>query len=175
MSRSLYTEFSAAAEKQGRAEYNVWELGDKACTADITSFKDLTKELDKRLAAIILQVQSVNRSAPDHAIFIQALMYAKKQAGSLVLAGLQGVQDCTTVTATFKLLEGFEGLLERPLIAAELRVSHLRLLSAYAADLGAVIALFKANMARPLLPQNAAPYSGAIYWAHGLMDRVSGE
>ena len=91
------------------------------------------------------------------------------------LGTLQGVQDCTTVSATFKLLEGFEGILERPLIAAELHVSHLRLLSAYAADLGAAIALFKANMARPMLPQNAAPYSGAIYWAHGLMDRVSGE
>lgn len=87
---------------------------------------------------------------------------------------MQGVQDCTTVSATFKLLEGFEGILERPLIASELHLNHLRLLSSYAADLGAVIALFKANMARPSLPQNAAPYSGAIYWAHGLMDRVSG-
>ena len=40
--------------------------------------------------------------------------------------------------ATFKLLEGFEGVLERPLIAKELHVNHLRLLSAYSADLGAV-------------------------------------
>lgn len=40
--------------------------------------------------------------------------------------------------ATFKLLEGFEGVLERPLIAKELHVNHLRLLSVYSADLGAV-------------------------------------
>lgn len=51
---------------------------------------------------------------------------------------LQGCQDCCTVSATFKLLEGFEGILERPVIAQELHVNHLRLLSAYAADLGAV-------------------------------------
>ena len=30
-------------------------------------------------------------------------------------------------------------------------------------------------MARPTLAQNAAPFSGAIYWAHGLMDRVAGK
>lgn len=71
MSRTLYAEFSAAAEKQGQAEYNVWELSNKACTADITSFKDLVKELDKRLAAIILQVQPVVRSSPDQAGFIE--------------------------------------------------------------------------------------------------------
>ena len=41
----------------------------------------------------------------------------------------------------FKLLEGFEGVLERPVIAHELHANHLRLLSLYAADLGAVRSL----------------------------------
>ena len=50
----------------------------------------------------------------------------------------QGCEDCTTVVATFKLLEGFEGVLERPVIASDLHRNHLRLLSAYAADLGEV-------------------------------------
>ena len=37
-----------------------------------------------------------------------------------------------------------------------------------------VIALFKAAKAQPPLPANAAPFSGAITWADGLLDRVSG-
>lgn len=53
-------------------------------------------------------------------------------------SNFQACEDCTTVSATFKLLEGFEGVLDRPLIAADLHVNHLRLLTAYAADLGAV-------------------------------------
>lgn len=61
--RSLYAEFSAAFEKQSRAEYNMWELGNKACTADIASFKELARQLDKRLAAIILQVRPACSSA----------------------------------------------------------------------------------------------------------------
>ena len=36
-----------------------------------------------------------------------------------------------------------------------------------------VIALFKAAKAKPPLPANAAPFSGAITWADGLLDRVS--
>ena len=87
---------------------------------------------------------------------------------------MQACQDCTTVNATFKLLEGFEGLLERPVIASELHVNHMRLLSSYSEDLGSVIGIFKANMHNPPIPKNSAPYSGAIAWAQGLLDRVSG-
>lgn len=40
--------------------------------------------------------------------------------------------------ATFKLLEGFEGILDRPVIASDLYVNHMRLLAAYSDDLGSV-------------------------------------
>lgn len=71
---------------------------------------------------------------------------------------LQACEDCTTVSATFKLLEGFEGILERPLIAADLHLHHLRLLSSYAADLGAV---------------SIIPFERPTLVSHGLLKGVS--
>ena len=50
-------------------------------------------------------------------------------------AVLQAVDDCTTVAAIFKLLEGFEGLLEREAIARELERKYLELLVAFSVDL----------------------------------------
>ena len=60
----------------------------------------------------------------------------KRSPGKFELALIvQAVDDCTTVAAIFKLLEGFEGLLEREAIAKELERKYLELLSAFSIDL----------------------------------------
>lgn len=56
MCRTIHAEFVAAAEKLGSAEYDVWDLDDQVCSKNIQGFKAQTKEIDKRLAALILQV-----------------------------------------------------------------------------------------------------------------------
>ena len=48
---------------------------------------------------------------------------------------VQGVDDCATVAAVFKLLDSFEGLLERPAIAAQLEVKLTALLRNFLIDL----------------------------------------
>ena len=48
--------FTAAAEKLGRAEYDVFETDNHAFAQDAAEFKAVLQELDKRLAALILQV-----------------------------------------------------------------------------------------------------------------------
>ena len=50
-------------------------------------------------------------------------------------SGVQGVEDCATVAAVFKLLDSFEGLLERPAIAAQLEVKLTNLLRSFLIDL----------------------------------------
>lgn len=47
----------------------------------------------------------------------------------------QGFEDCATVFAAFKLIESFEGLLEREFIQADLERKHLELIKSYGADL----------------------------------------
>ena len=54
---------------------------------------------------------------------------------------VQGVDDCATVAAVFKLLDSFEGLLERPAIAAQLEVKLTSLLRSFLIDLQEVCSL----------------------------------
>lgn len=47
-----------------------------------------------------------------------------------LLLHLQAFDDCTTLSSTFKLLDSFEGLLEREAIAAELAKKQVSTLAA---------------------------------------------
>lgn len=74
---------------------------------------------------------------------------------------MQAFDDCTTLAATFKLLESFEGLLERDTIAAELAKKHLTMVTAFADDIKEVHEVFQAHQEFPLLSKNSPPHSGA--------------
>ena len=69
---------------------------------------------------------------------------------------MQAVDDCTTVAAIFKLLEGFEGLLEREAIAGELERKYLELLAAFSVDIRQ--ATGSIQLAFPLLPSIPQPH-----------------
>ena len=96
----------------------------------------------------------------------------------------QGFDDCATVFAAFKLIESFEGLLEREFIQADLERKHLELLKAFGQDLRDVQDTFtrqKSHSAEgfyleregPPLYDNMPPVAGALFWAKGLQDRVT--
>ncbi len=51
---------------------------------------------------------------------------------------IQACEDCATTAAVLKLLDSFEGLLERPALAADLRREHQALVAELAADLAQV-------------------------------------
>ncbi len=72
----------------------------------------------------------------------------------------QAFDDCTTIGSTFKLLDSFEGLLDREVIAHDLEKKHTDLLQAYARDLKDVADLFHQYKDRPIVAKNSAPYSG---------------
>ena len=50
----------------------------------------------------------------------------------------QGFDDCDTIIGKFKLLDSFEGLLNRPIIQDELEKKHINLLEIYKQDLKVV-------------------------------------
>lgn len=75
---------------------------------------------------------------------------------------LQAFDDCTTLSSTFKLLESFEGLLERNAIAAEVAKKHKSMLDSFAADIAEVHELFTSHKAWPVLSKNAPPHSGRL-------------
>lgn len=95
----------------------------------------------------------------------------------------QGFEDCATVFAAFKLIESFEGLLEREFIQADLERKHLELIKAYGSDLKDVQDTFTRQKTcsaegfylereGPPLYMNLPPISGALFWANGLLDRI---
>jgi hypothetical protein len=75
---------------------------------------------------------------------------------------LQAFDDCTTLSTTFKLLESFEGLLERDAIAADLAKKHHEMVMAFVAEVKEVHELFLSNKAWPLLSKNSPPHSGTL-------------
>lgn len=88
---------------------------------------------------------------------------------------LQAFDDCTTIASIFKLLDSFEGLLDRGVIAADLERKHLDLVRDYGQDLKEVADTFRETKDNPPLNKNAAPHSGRVTWVRGLKERVAGE
>ena len=95
-----------------------------------------------------------------------------------------GYDDCATLTSSFKLIDAFEGLLERDSLQADLQRKQAELMSQYADDLREVSRLFHKERVRsadgfylerdgPPLYDNMPPVAGSIYWVRGLIERVS--
>lgn len=93
----------------------------------------------------------------------------------------QGFDDCDTIIGKFKLLDSFEGLLNRPNIQDELEKKHITLLELYKQDLKTVASIFmegkvlvdkEKTEANAPISSNMPPISGALAWTHGLEERI---
>jgi len=91
----------------------------------------------------------------------------------------QGFDDQDTIIGKFKLLESFEGLLNRPIIQDELEKKHIQLLELYKQDLKIVQSIFLEGKAlvdkvdeRAPIPINMPPIAGALFWITGLYERI---
>ncbi|CAM9107555.1 unnamed protein product [Discosporangium mesarthrocarpum] len=80
--------------------------------------------------------------------------------------------DCATVYGRFKLLDSFEGLLERPIIQDELEKKYVGLVQSYGADLKTVQELFLQSRDSPPISWNLPPIAGALTWCRGLVERI---
>jgi len=80
--------------------------------------------------------------------------------------------DCPTVYGRFKLLDSFEGLLERPIIQDELEKKYVSLVQAYGNDLKTVQEIFLQSRDNPPIASNLPPIGGALTWCRGLVDRI---
>lgn len=91
----------------------------------------------------------------------------------------QGFDDCDTIIGKFKLLDSFEGLLNRPIIQDELEKKHITLLELYKQDLKTVGSIFMEGKAlvdkideRAPISNNLPPIAGALNWTAGLLERI---
>jgi len=93
----------------------------------------------------------------------------ERRLGSVLV---QGLDDCATVDAAFKLLGSFEGLLEREIIQNELERRYIALLNQYSMDLKQVQEMFLLKKSSPPIYNNMPPIAGSLNWSRGLGDRT---
>ena len=126
----------------------------------VTTFQNITYD--------IMDVES-KQFDDDFYEFRCVIKELERRLGHVIV---QAFDDCTTVGMTFKLLDSFEGLLEREIIANDLEKKHMDLLLSYGKNLKDVDAIFKQQQEDPVVARNSAPHSGAVAWARGLVSRI---
>lgn len=85
---------------------------------------------------------------------------------------IQAFDDAPTMEAKFKLLESFEGLVERPIIRDELHLKKIPLIKGYMEDLHTIQDLFHQSKDKPLIDKNLPPVAGALAWCRTLRTRA---
>lgn len=94
----------------------------------------------------------------------------ERQLGSVIT---KAFDDCNTVDYTFKLLDGFEGLLDREIIKSDLEKKTDDLLASFHADIKTVYLMYHNHKDAPPIAKNAAPCSGAVAWVRALQQRLA--
>jgi dynein heavy chain len=92
----------------------------------------------------------------------------------------QSFDDCDTIIGKFKLLDSFEGLLNRPIIQDELERKHVTLLELFKQDLKETQQIFQEGKVlvervdeRSPISSNMPPIAGALNWTRGLFERCN--
>jgi len=112
----------------------------------------------------------------DFFVFRQTIKELERRLAALLS---QSFDDCDTLVGKFKLLEGFEGLLDRPSIQDELERRQLILLELAKNDFKKVNQIFQEgrelinkNAGNSPLSHNMPPIAGALTWINGLKGRL---
>lgn len=92
-----------------------------------------------------------------------------RRLGSVIT---QGFDDASTVAGRFRLLDSFDSLILRPIIADELEKKHGVLISAVREDAEEVQKFFTDWRNNPPVASNLPPIAGALTWCRGLLERI---
>jgi len=140
-------------------------------------FEDFQEAVNKFMTVQydIMDIQQRNFE-DDFFKFRQRIKELERRLASILT---QGFDDSDTIIGKFKLLDSFEGLLNRPIIQDELEKKQINLLELYKHDLKTVAAVFMEGKAlvdskdeRAPISTNLPPVAGALNWTFGLIERV---
>lgn len=92
-----------------------------------------------------------------------------RRLGSVIT---QGFDDTGTVGGKFRLLDTFDNLLSRPVIADQLEKKHAALISVVRSDVEEVQAIFNRYKNEPPVGNNLPPIAGSLTWCRGLLERI---
>jgi len=143
----------------------------KALTASVAQVFEDFKGAVKKFEEVTYDVFDVEEKQfeEDYYHFRVQIKEMERRLGSVLV---QGLDDCATVDAAFKLLGSFEGLLEREIIQNELERRYIGLLNQYSSDLKQVQEMFLLKKTSPPIYNNMPPIAGSLNWSRGLADRA---
>lgn len=136
----IYSDFVHSVDTIKSVGKGILDLENKLFDEAFYDFRTKTKELDRRLASVLLQ----------------------------------GFEDASTVIGRFRLLESFDSLLTRPIVADALEKKHAALIESIHVDIGEVQKIFNENCTNPRIANNLPKISGALTWCKALRDRIQG-
>jgi dynein heavy chain len=139
---------------------------------------EFTEEVEK-FTSLEYEIMDIEQRQFDDDFF-QFRCRIKELERRLASVLTQGFDDCDTIIAKFKLLDSFEGLLNRAIIQDELEKKHITLLELYKQDLKTVQSVFlegkaliEKNDERAPISINMPPIAGSLDWTRGLLERIS--
>ncbi|RYG70338.1 hypothetical protein EON64_00425, partial [archaeon] len=143
----------------------------KTLTASIKQIYEDFHQAVAKFKAVPYDIMDVGAKAFDDDFyeFRCSIKELERRLGAVVSLAFD---DCSNVYGRFKLLDSFEGLLERPIIQDELEKKYIGLVQSYGADLKTVQELFLHYRDNCPIAWNLPPIAGALTWCRGLMERI---
>jgi len=150
----------------------------KALTDSVKQIHQEFIEEVEKFTALEYEIMDIEQRQFDDDFF-QFRCRIKELERRLASVLTQGFDDCDTIIAKFKLLDSFEGLLNRAIIQDELEKKHITLLELYKQDLKTVQSVFlegkaliEKNDERAPISNNMPPIAGSLDWTLGLLERI---
>lgn len=143
----------------------------KTLTASIKQIYEDFHHAVAKFKAVPYDIMDVGAKAFDDDFydFRCAIKELERRLGAVVSLAFD---DCSNVYGRFKLLDSFEGLLERPIIQDELEKKYIGLVQSYGQDLKTVQELFLHYRDQCPIAWNLPPIAGALTWCRGLVERI---
>jgi dynein heavy chain len=145
----------------------------KTLTTSIAQiYSDFTQAIDN-VRAVGKGILDLENKGFDDAFyeFRTRMKELDRRVGSVIV---QGFDDVTTVAGRFRLLDTFDTLIFRPIIADELEKKHSSLVESVRQDVEDVQKIFLEHKDAPLIACNLPPIAGALTWCRGLLERIEG-
>jgi dynein heavy chain len=132
----------------------------------------------EKFQSVTYDIMDVSKKAFDHDFFVfRCAMKDLDQRLSNILT--IGFNDLDTIQGQLKLFDAFDGIMERPIILAELQKMYTQLLVDCKTNLSQVQTLFTENCQRVTecsddapINSNMPPIAGALYWARSMKSRI---
>jgi dynein heavy chain len=143
----------------------------KTLTASIKQIYDDFLQAVAKFKAVHYDIMDVGAKEFDDDFydFRGSIKELERRLGAVVSLAFD---DCSTVYGKFKLLDSFEGLLERPIIQDELEKKYVGLVQSYGQDLKTVQEMFLQYRDNCPIAWNLPPIAGALTWCRGLVERI---